>query len=217
MKTFFYSLPLSLRLTLISVAFMVPIVTMLCLTMRGLNEDLSLTQLEQQGIQVVRPLINLHEAVPLHFQLNRRLIAGDRSVSGEMSLLETRIDSAMRSLDTAATRLFKVTEESANEEGTPQAPAAAIRLEWDNLKKQTYQSDRFARLAARHESILSQCRELLRRVGEESCLILDPSPRQSRAGSNGDLHHPDRSKAPILDHYFGQSGVSTGRGGAWPG
>lgn len=175
MKNLFYSLPLSLRLTLISVAFMIPIIAMLCITLRGINEDLFITQLEQQGTQVVRPLINLQEAVPLHLQLSRRLIQGDASVTGEISLLQTRIDSAVRGLETAAERLFAASAPHAGGNGEAPPPVEAIQLAWSNLKAQTRETASYPTLAEQHAQILGECRRLLRRTGQESHLLLDPA------------------------------------------
>jgi len=91
-------LSISRRLTLISLAYTLPIAVLLYFVVNGINQDIRFSELEKLGNAYQRPLAKLLEHLPQHQLAARRLLAGDKDRSEALMSSQADIDQAFIAL-----------------------------------------------------------------------------------------------------------------------
>jgi methyl-accepting chemotaxis protein len=166
-------LPIARRLTLISLAYTLPIIVLVYLVVRGINQDIRFSELEKLGNAYQRPLARLLQYVPQHQLAARRLLAGDDSGRAVMDSSRVEIDKAFLALRTINDRHagdLQFTEAGLASRGRPQIAPAAVQRQWDALKQGLTAdiSDKD------HAQLLERILLMIKHAGDTSNLILDP-------------------------------------------
>lgn len=166
-------LPISRRLTLISLAYTLPIAVLLYFVVNGINQDIRFSELEKLGNAYQRPLSQLLEHVPKHTLAARRVLAGDTSGREPQSRSQTEIDRAfvaLRAVDDRHAGDLQFTAEGLAERGRSQIAPATVQREWESLKQGGPSSSGTQAEDALFERVLL----MIKHAGDTSNLILDP-------------------------------------------
>ena len=166
-------LPIARRLTLISLAYMLPIIVLVYLVVRGINQDIRFSELEKLGNAYQRPLARLLQHVPQHQRAARRLLAGDASSREALDRSRIEIDKgfvALRDLNDRHAGDLQFTDVGLSSRGRPQIAPAAVQREWDALK-QGVVADTSEK---NHAQLLERVLLMIKHAGDTSNLILDP-------------------------------------------
>jgi len=166
-------LPIARRLTLISLAYTLPIIVLVSLVVRGINQDIRFSELEKLGNAYQRPLARLLQYVPQHRLAARRLLAGDDSGREAVDRSRVEIDKAffaLRDINERHADDLQFTDAGLASRGRPQIDPAAVQREWDALKQGVVadSSDKA------HDQLLEHILLMIKHAGDTSNLILDP-------------------------------------------
>jgi methyl-accepting chemotaxis protein len=173
MPTLIERLPISRRLTLISLSYTLPIAVLLYFVVHGINQDIRFSELEKIGNAYQRPLAQLLEHVP------KRTLAARRELTGDPSGREAQVSSgaeidrafvALRSIDDRHAGDLQFTAEGLAERGRSQIAPAAVQREWESLK----QGGTAAAGTQAADTLLERILLLIKHAGDTSNLILDP-------------------------------------------
>ena len=165
-------LPISRRLTLISLAYTLPIAVLLYFVVNGINQDIRFSELEKLGNAYQRPLSQLLEHVPKHTLAARRVRAGDTSGREPQSRSQTEIDRAfvaLRAVDDRHAGDLQFTADGLAERGRSQIAPATVQREWESLKQGGAASGTQA-----EDALFERVLLMIKHAGDTSNLILDP-------------------------------------------
>lgn len=154
MKKLLGNLKVSLKLTLISVAFVIPILVLLYFLTSEQNIRIDFAQKEIYGDEYLRPLKGLMELAPDYKHLNHIQSSG----------------SAARQVESKIDGLFEEIESSENELGEhlfTKEKLDELKSVWATLKKNPGDAEK-------GKEFISSIRGMISYVGDKSNLILDP-------------------------------------------
>jgi hypothetical protein len=166
-------IPISRRLTLISLAYTLPIVVLLYFVVRGINQDVRFTELEKLGNVYQRPLATLLQHVPQHALATRLLWGGDAAGREAVSRSRAEIDrafEAIRTIDELHAEDLQFTDQGLADRGRSQIAPAAVAREWEAIK----QVDSGRDSERLHAGFLDRILLMIKHAGDTSNLILDP-------------------------------------------
>jgi methyl-accepting chemotaxis protein len=166
-------LPIARRLTLISVAYTLPIVVLLYFVVRGINQDIRFSELEKLGNAYQRPLAQLLQHVPQHQRAIRRQSVEGGAGSEAVSRSQMEIDkafAALQAIDDQHAGDLQFTEAGLAERGRPQIAPVAVQREWEVLKR----GADAATTEKLHATLLERILLMIKHAGDTSNLILDP-------------------------------------------
>ena len=173
MNSLLERLSISRRLTLISLAYTLPIAVLLYFVVNGINQDIRFSDLEKLGNAYQRPLAKLLEHLPQHQLAARRLLAGDKDRSEALMSSQADIDQAFIALAAVDSRYgddLQFTAAGLAARNRPQIAPAAVQREWTTLKQvaATGASEHL------HATMLERILLMIKHAGDTSNLILDP-------------------------------------------
>ena len=166
-------LPISRRLTLISLAYTLPIVVLLYFVVQGINQDIRFTELEKLGNAYQRPLATLLQHLPQHDLAARRMRDGDGDGSESLTRSRIEIDKAfaeLRTIDARHAADLQFTAEGLADRDRGQIAIAAVEQEWESVRGEITA----AQSAERHAALLDRVLLMIKHAGDTSNLILDP-------------------------------------------
>ena len=166
-------LSISRRLTLISLAYTLPIAVLLYFVVGGINDDIRFSELEKLGNAYQRPLAQLLQHLPQHHLAARRVLGGDASGNEPLNRSQTEVDQAFVALQGVNDQYaedLQFTDTGLADRGRPQIAVEAVQREWGALKQ------RAAAAASEnlHAGLLERIMLMIKHAGEASNLILDP-------------------------------------------
>ncbi|MBI3814849.1 MAG: response regulator [Nitrospinae bacterium] len=164
------------KLAMIGVAFSLPIVVLLFLTIKGINYDIGFNQLEKYGNKYQRPLERLLEHISQHRLLSHRVLSGNNQIKGMLSKKEAEIEGdfkALSDVDKEIGEVLQVTDEGLAKRKRGHYRVGTLKKEWEELKSglsslKPEESD------ARHRHLIGDIRTMITHIGDTSNLILDP-------------------------------------------
>lgn len=158
MKKLLGNLKVSLKLTLISVAFVIPILVLLYFLTAEQNIRIDFAQKEIYGDEYLRPLKGLMELAPDYKHLNHNQSNGTAG-SSDAKQVESKIDNLFAEIENMETELGESlsTKEKLDE----------LKSVWASLKKNPGDSEK-------GKEFISSIRGMISYVGDKSNLILDP-------------------------------------------
>jgi len=160
-----YRLKYPQKFLLISLLFVLPLALTMFLLIGEINKGVSFAEKEIQGDKYLRPLRGLMQDIPRHKYLANVYMAGNPLVKGDMSAVETKIDSSFKSLETLDNELGQSLESTTS--------FKALKQEWQDLKGK-FLSLKLKESEVAHDKLISDVRALISLVGDSSNLILDP-------------------------------------------
>ena len=166
-------LPISRRLTLISLAYTLPIVVLLYFVVQGINQDIRFTELEKLGNAYQRPLATLLQHLPQHDLTARRMRDGNGAGSESLTRSRIEIDKAfaeLRTIDARHAADLQFTAEGLADRDRGQIAIAAVEQEWASVREEITA----AQSAERHAALLDRVLLMIKHAGDTSNLILDP-------------------------------------------
>jgi PAS domain S-box-containing protein len=169
-------LNVTLKLTLVSIAFLIPDFVLMCLYLVTINGYIDFAQQELNGNKYLRPLEELLDHLPLHLQLARRSAAGDAHSTEQLAQAQASVDAALGQLAAVDALLgdsLQFTTQGLAQRHREQCHASAVAEEWHNLKKQLNDLGE-ADCEAAHLRLIANIRAMIGHAGDTSNLILDP-------------------------------------------
>jgi methyl-accepting chemotaxis protein WspA len=163
------SLSIVQKLTLIGVAFLVPIAMLLYFTVAGINHNIHFSQLEINGDRLLQPLGELTIELPRHHRLSEQ-------ASPDLNDSANRIDRSFEALKTALVDVgpsLKITLPALQAANMGDLQPEVLLSQWVELRDRTKQFGSDER-QQRYGDLTQKLRRLFRRVGDTSNLILDP-------------------------------------------
>ncbi len=164
------------KLLLISFCFLIPIITLLWLTVNNINESIQFSHLEVVGNEYQRPLESLLDAVTA-YQIGQTLSLANQPEGQTMSSqAKNRADEAFKDLKEIDERLgpsLQFTQEGLSARNRLHLRPSLLEEKWRALLSSDPGKDAsaFNTLAA---GIIATIRETITHVGDASNLILDP-------------------------------------------
>jgi methyl-accepting chemotaxis protein WspA len=163
------SLTIANKLTLIGVAFSVPIAMLLYFMITGINNNIRFAELEIDGEMLLEPLRDLTIAVPRHQRLSDR--------SGP-ELLETtsqinRLFDDLKSIRNKVGDRLQISAAGLRTASMEELLPETLSQQWQDLRdrgSQLSQADR----QQRYDELTQKLSRLVTRIGDSSNLILDP-------------------------------------------
>jgi methyl-accepting chemotaxis protein len=176
MNFYLKSLNISQKLLLSILSFSIPILMLLYFTISGISDNINFARLEIFGNRLLEPLTQLLVLVPRH----QRLVAastGERSVFiNNIETTTNLIDKNFESLEKETKEVgqpLKITPTGLKEAGMEQLLPASLTDQWKTLRSSKTTGSK-EQLERQYGSLTQGIRELNRRVGDTSNLILDP-------------------------------------------
>ncbi len=156
------------RLVLISLAFSVPLMVLLFLMVRGINDNIAFAKAELRGNDYQRPLMDLLLNLPLH------QIAARAQDKPALAAATARVDQAFGKLEAAQAKhgeLLGFTPAELAKRKRDHVQLANVMRRWSELKRSagTAPAD-----GDRHAHLVADVRTLITHAGDLSNLILDP-------------------------------------------
>jgi len=173
MKNFFRKLSLSQKLLLSSLAFVLPIAVLLVFVVSGFQHNINFAQKEIYGSILIRRLAELSELTARH----QRLLAAPNREPGRLAATEKALDAALEALAAEVERsgaLVQVDAASLKLAELEFLSPAALVEDWRNLKSQGAAMEPMESALA-HTAMLDTLQGLIKRIGEGSNMVLDPS------------------------------------------
>ncbi|MBI1939073.1 MAG: HAMP domain-containing protein [Ignavibacteriales bacterium] len=158
MKKLLGNLKVSLKLTLISVAFVIPILVLLYFLTAEQNIRIDFAQKEIYGDEYLRPLKGLMELAPDYKHLNHNQSNGTTN-SSDAKQVESKIDNLFAEIENTETKL--------GESLSTKEKLEELKSVWASLKKNPGDSEK-------GKEFISGIRGMISYVGDKSNLILDP-------------------------------------------
>jgi methyl-accepting chemotaxis protein len=176
MIDFIHRLSMGRKIGAICSLFVLPVGVSLYLIVSGYSQDLNASRLEQTGNAYQRPLMRLLKEIPLHRALSNQYLGNNKSVRGQLSATQERIDRAIEALHRADAQLgpaLQFTTEGLAKRKREHYRFETIRSEWEALKRQL---DALSPVAAdkQHAHLAADVRTMIIHAGDTSGLILDP-------------------------------------------
>ncbi len=153
------------KLALIVLMMSVPIAVLVWLFIDARNVQIEAAQREMQGVEYLRPLRGMLEMLPEHRAESHMLLLGDAKVSSDLRDLQPRIDALLPQVD-------NIDRVYGGEFGTSQL--------WDHVKQQWRDIEANVDSLSpeesfqRHSDLINDVTSLMRMVGDQAGLVLDP-------------------------------------------
>ncbi|MEK6791832.1 MAG: methyl-accepting chemotaxis protein [Deltaproteobacteria bacterium] len=155
------------KLSLICLAFILPIAVLLFFTLKGINYDIRFNQLEKYGNAYQRPL----EKLLLHLSEYRLASLTGAQPSAKISSIDADF-SALEEVNKALGDELQVTDDGLAKRKREHYRIATVLGEWNELKANTRLSASESTGKVRH--LIADVRMLITHAGDTSNLILDP-------------------------------------------
>lgn len=156
------------RLVLISLAFTVPLMVLLFLMVRGINDNIAFAKAELRGNDYQRPLMDLLLNLPLH------QIAARAQDKPTLAAATARVDQAFGKLEAAQEKhgeLLGFTPTELAKRKRDHVQLAKVMRRWSELKGSVGAAPADG---DRHAHLVADVRTLITHAGDLSNLILDP-------------------------------------------
>jgi len=162
------------RLVLLVGAVAVPLIAAtIYATIKGVNQDIRNTRLEQDGNASQRPLVGLLDALPQQQWFAAAVARGDGTAKGPLVDKEAEIDGYFAELDTANQRYATALGYAGGSSAKGKQPALDprdLKAAWQKIKAGAQGPES----AGPRQELLTAVRGLIRQTGEASGLVLDP-------------------------------------------
>jgi len=150
------------KLLLISFCFLLPIIVLLALVIKGINGDIRFAALEVLGNRYQRPLEQLLQAIgDYQIQATDRNRAQAEQAFNELEAIERQHGPALQ-----------FTEEGLKKRNRAHLRAALLRRKWDEITARSNNADDVS--AAQLAGLIADIRGMITHAGDTSNLILDP-------------------------------------------
>ena len=177
MKKSFNRLTILQKIFISGVIFALPIIVLLFYMISGFNSNIRFSRLELWGSRVLAPLEGLAELIPEHQLLVRLYAEGDKAWEERINLIAKDIDKTFSIFLTEGKKFeapLQIDEKSLKSAGMEQSYFALIYKNWQELRSH-WKSINPLENDKEHERILEAVYALIKRVGDKSNLVLDPS------------------------------------------
>lgn len=153
------------KLLLVAAVFFLPIVFLLIVHVRQLNEQIAFSQRELMGVQMIEPVRRMTQTMQLHRGLSQQAIAGVAAARGRLPELRGKIKSAIADAD-KLDALHAATLATGSE-------WAALKAAWQELESRTdsLAAEESFRL---HSETIARARDFLILIADHSNMTLDP-------------------------------------------
>ncbi len=159
MKRFIINAKVSTKLTIIAIAFIIPILILLQALISQQNISINFAEKELYGDSYLSPLKKMLEFAPNLKYVNQKQIVTGQNLSGKISEISSQIDNqfvALNEIDGELNEFINTTEKF-----------TTLKTLWEKLKNQ--QND-----LNLHDEFIAGIRGLMSYAGDKSNLILDP-------------------------------------------
>ena len=153
------------KFLLVGVIMFIPLLTMSWLLIQGNVKEIDGLKSERNGLSYITAIRPLLEHIPQHRGMSGAFLNGDQSFRRQMESKQGEVDAMFNRL-TEVDRGLAEALETGNR-------VAALRGEWDALKRQVWQLSP-AQSFAEHNRVVQQAIDLIAYVADTSGLILDP-------------------------------------------
>lgn len=155
------------KLFLLVGILLVPLALLLIQFLQESAVNIEFAEKEILGVEYLRPLRQLYEHVPQHRGLTNAFMSGDRSQRDQLRAVQAAVDQDLRALEEVDLRLGAIL-------GT-EGSLEALNRAWRDLRAAVNEGTVAAAPAFnRHTQLIDEITELIRQVGDQSNLILDP-------------------------------------------
>ncbi len=166
---------ISHKLTIISLAFSLPIAVLLYFFVSTINADIQFASLEAMGNEYQRPLEKLLDHLGQHQLMVMRQKAGQPSVDaalrGESEAINRAFDD-LAAVDQKRGTVLQFTEAGlGGKRNRSHAIVAKVKAKWDDLRTASLTAEASD---LQHASVIADVRTMIAHAGDTSNLILDP-------------------------------------------
>ena len=155
-----------LKFLLISVVFLIPLLTMGYLLQSEVQSKITFMRAERTGLDYIAKLREPLRYIQQHRGMTAAYLGGDRSFRDKMSAKEADIDKAFAALETIDRSLGGVLDTGDK--------AAQLRQEWNALKGRVFDLSSKESFDA-HSQLIAHIIRLIGYVADSSKLVLDPN------------------------------------------
>ena len=159
MKRFLINAKVSTKLTIIAIAFIIPILILLQALISQQNISINFAEKELKGDNYLRPLKKILEFAPNLQYANKKQIVSGQTLSSQISEISSQIDNQFIALD--------IFDKEVNESINTTEKLAALKSTWERLKNDQSNLNL-------QDEFISGIRGLMSYAGDKSNLILDP-------------------------------------------
>lgn len=164
------------KLTIISLAFSLPIAVLLYFAVSTINANISFGSLEEMGNAYQRPLEKLLDHLGRHQLLDLRQKDGQTGLEAQLRVESDAIDKAFAALEAVDKSVgidLQFTDEGLGKRNRQHVKVANMKGEWEELRKgvakfTAEESDK------QHAHLIADIRVIITHAGDTSNLILDP-------------------------------------------
>ncbi|MCX5806506.1 MAG: methyl-accepting chemotaxis protein [Proteobacteria bacterium] len=178
MKIYFNRFTILEKIFVGSIIFALPIIVLLSYMVSGFNHDISFARLESCGNKLLMPLETIAELIPKHQLLVRLHIEGDKNAEEKINLLAQDIEKQFSILQTEGRKsedLLQISEKNLKAAGIEHGHISEIYKKWQGLRSNWKNNGTTENDDAHEVMILRPVCELIKRVGDTSNMVLDPS------------------------------------------
>lgn len=171
--TFLERFRISQRLLFISIAFLLPLVLMAFLIVKGANKDITFARMEVMGVAYQRPLETLLDSLGARRDAAHRAAMGQADASAEVDRQTARAEQALADLQQVQAQFgedLQFTPEGLAQRKRDHVALSTVMAKWADTRGVT---DAKAALE-RHQQLIADVRTMIAHVGDTSNLILDP-------------------------------------------
>jgi len=161
-----------------SIIFALPIIVLLFYMVSGFNRDIGFTRLESCGNKLLMPLETIAELTPKHQLLVRLHIEGSTTVEEKIDHLSQEIEKQFSILEKEGKKsedLLQINEKSLKAAGIEGGYIPEIYKKWKELRSNWKNNGTTQNDDAHEEMIIRPVSALIKRVGDTSNMVLDPS------------------------------------------
>jgi methyl-accepting chemotaxis protein len=163
------------KLTMIGLAFTLPIAVLLVFVTNEIDHDITFNQLEKSGDEYQRPLEKLLAHLAQHKLLAQQHLSGSNlndGLSAQQSLIDDDFE-LLEGVDRKLGQVLQTTEAGLAARKRDHVRVGTIKREWQDLKAQN--ANLTAEASSKHHAhLISDIRTLITHIGDTSNLILDP-------------------------------------------
>jgi methyl-accepting chemotaxis protein len=166
------------KLTLISLAYSLPIAVLLYFVVSTINANIRFGALEEMGNSYQRPLEQLLNHLGRHQLLVLRQKAGIAGIETQLRNAADSVEKAFAALETVDKSLgvdLQFTDDGLGKRNRRHLKFGLIKNEWTELRKQLDKSQTTSEESNKlHEHLIANIRQMITHAGDCSNLILDP-------------------------------------------
>lgn len=164
------------KLTIISLAFSLPITVLLYFYVSTINANIQFAALEEMGNQYQRPLEQLLDQLGQHQLLSLRQKTGQMGLDTQLRGAASEIDKAFVVLEAVNRRVgqnLQFTDEGLAKRKREHATVVKVKGKWDSLSQGATKLTA-AESNQQHAAVITDIRTMITHAGDTSNLILDP-------------------------------------------